>query len=411
MNPLKTLSSVSFFYPSKVLGGAEILFYRLANIMADDWGVDVYYIDYADGYVRKLLGTKNKINFLTFDLTNDATGLPCDTVLITPLSSIIDVSTYLKKDIFRVLFWSIHPMGLQSFLEMGFKKLRLEAYMPSLNDLGPELDRLIERKALVFMDDSNFSCQTGVFKMQTRNPQFLPILCEDACTKKIYKVSSGVVKLAWLGRLSIEKTYSLLNILENCNSYLSRYEGFVIEFHVIGKGECSDMIQKFSCHKNLILIKKTDLSGNELNNYLVENSDILFAMGTSALEGGSMNLATVLVDFSYRPLNSQEKFRWLYETSGYSLGSLAEVTFDKKYSFDDIITVLRNNTVGIHAAKCYDYYLNNHSPKIVAANIKICLQETQVTNHDLLTTKFRKYFWINNIRKKFHYLKTICKKF
>jgi len=43
-------ASITFFYPGKEVGGAEYLFLRLANYIADNTTLKIFYIDYKDGF-------------------------------------------------------------------------------------------------------------------------------------------------------------------------------------------------------------------------------------------------------------------------------------------------------------------------------------------------------------------------
>jgi hypothetical protein len=45
-------------------------------------------------------------------------------------------------------------------------------------------------------------------------------------------------------------------------------------------------------------------------------------MGTSAIEGAKLGIPTILLDIAYGPLRRDYVFRWLFESSGYSLGFL-----------------------------------------------------------------------------------------
>ena len=81
--------------------------------------------------------------------------------------------------------------------------------------------------------------------------------------------------------------------------------------------------------KNLISLKskvsyeihfENEIKANQLDNYLINNCSILFAMGTAALEGAKLGIPTVLLDISYKKISKEYNYRWLYERDGMTLG-------------------------------------------------------------------------------------------
>ena len=68
---------------------------------------------------------------------------------------------------------------------------------------------------------------------------------------------------------------------------------------------------------------------------------LCFAMGTSALEAANAGRPTILVDSFNEPFEEDYKYRFLYETKGYTLGYA-----DKRqaptgtYYFSDLIEIL-----------------------------------------------------------------------
>ena len=65
---------------------------------------------------------------------------------------------------------------------------------------------------------------------------------------------------------------------------------------------------------------ENEIEANQLDNYLINNCSILFAMGTAALEGAKLGIPTVLLDISYKKISKEYNYRWLYERDGMTLG-------------------------------------------------------------------------------------------
>lgn len=117
----------------------------------------------------------------------------------------------------------------------------------------------------------------------------------------------------WLGRVDQDfKVWSLIEILNNLNNM--RFDGC---FNIIGDGDGIDLINydNYSFDINI----HGNLPYKEMEKHLLSRSSLLFAMGTSALEGCKLGIPTLLVN----PLRKGEKdlvVRWTFESKGYSLG-------------------------------------------------------------------------------------------
>ena len=68
------------------------------------------------------------------------------------------------------------------------------------------------------------------------------------------------------------------------------------------------------------IIYCTDLAGEVLSNFLVDNIDLNISMGTAALESSVLGIPTILVDASHNIYPNSYKYRWLYECKYYDLG-------------------------------------------------------------------------------------------
>lgn len=173
-------------------------------------------------------------------------------------------------------------------------------------------------------------------------------------------VSYNDYNVAVLGRLCTDKIYSIINLLDNIEKLA--FEGKV-NVHIIGDGPDKSIINQNEYKKSNIIFVGT-LSSDELEIYLAKYVDILFAMGTSVLEGASISLPSVIIPHNMHPI-SCDSYVYLQDSKGYCLGWYDD-QFDElnlkpvslQSIFDD---VYKNRNKAILGQKAYLYFEKNHS--------------------------------------------------
>ena len=152
-------------------------------------------------------------------------------------------------------------------------------YKKDIHKISECLDLLSENNAVVYMDLSSFKNTNFYLNLNAKDPKYLqiPVLDSDH-TPVTNIISKDTINIAWLGRLANFKIHSLLNILENSNIYSDKFNK-KIKVHIIGTGPKEERIRNFNVSNNVELIFKGTLIDNELDQYLMNNVDILFADG------------------------------------------------------------------------------------------------------------------------------------
>lgn len=399
--------SICFFYPSKLIGGAEYLFMRLANKISVEENIDVYYVDYVDGFARtSLQNEKNAIKFIDFSFYTKI-NVPRNSVVITPLSSILDVINFINPRLtYNILFWSIHPFGLKNVLSYHVKGIDYGARF------GKSLDMFIKSNALMFMDGPNQKIQQELFGLTETPSHFLPIpiAIADGVEKKDFNIDVSNLRVTWLGRLSEEKIYALLNVIENAKQ-LASHRKSKITVNVIGDGKSKSLIDQ-STLSPVTINMLGSLLDKELKTFLTNETDILFAMGTSALEGAGTMVPTVLVDLSYEEIPLGNTFKWLFEAKNFSLAEHFSVDNRIGHSFSELIeTITSIEGSRSKAIKCFNYVKENHTIDIIKNLMiqdceKSALTSVEVRNTPFSAIKFANVYW-----KLKHILKHTWKKF
>ena len=111
---------IAFFYPSYQLGGAELLYCRVADYLTKLNGWSAFIIDYEGGFLAKY-ACKNNIEIIVYNDGEKVSAKDID-VLIAPPSFIYRVcrSVELKSEC-KIIFWSIHPHNIESLLPFFIK--------------------------------------------------------------------------------------------------------------------------------------------------------------------------------------------------------------------------------------------------------------------------------------------------
>jgi hypothetical protein len=110
-NKIVTILNITFYYPSRIVGGAEWLFVRMARALSDIQGYQISVVDFQDGFLKSKL-SKSKVHFIENNPKNRAKIVE-NAILIVPISHIRFANKDLDlPDATRVLLWSIHPHNI-----------------------------------------------------------------------------------------------------------------------------------------------------------------------------------------------------------------------------------------------------------------------------------------------------------
>ena len=211
-----------------------------------------------------------------------------------------------------------------------------------------------------------------------------------------------VINCVWLGRLDNEFKTPILNHvlfeLSKCAKLLNRK----IVFNIIGDGPGLENSKRLANQINDIEINfLLEKRGKELKEVLY-NSDIGFAMGTSALEMGALKLPVVLLDASYGKIPNGYTYKWIFQEKNYNIGHMIETyplsKFTNRYTMEQILNIFLKESDNL-SIKSYEYVKNNHSIDVLKEKIINAINSTtsnfsEMSNNNL----FKKPYW-NMIKK------------
>lgn len=369
--------SLCFFFPYHEDSGVPVLFYRLANtIAASNPDIQVSVIDFENGSMWRNLIDLPNINKIKFKV-NEPVSPPDGSVLI--FQSLLPY--YWPKELIikpdqRLLFWNLHPYNLiPSLLPLPLLrdltmsnydlfKIVAKFYPKLLRKLKQFVEILLSNHGLYFMDKSNLELTEKYLYLKIINRQFLPVPADFVNNEVNYRAKKQldeIVKFGWIGRLCDFKSYILIYAIQCLNNIACNFEGRKFQFHIVGSGPMESYIKRaVSKCDSVEIIYHGYLPHKQIDNFL-KDVDILFAMGTSALEGAKLGIPTILLDPILKKVKGDYVFRMLQDTDEYDLGHfISNKDFIRNNtSLNDLLVNIFQNYETV-SNDVLTYFLSNH---------------------------------------------------
>lgn len=360
------MRKIILYFPYRGIGGVSLLFLRLSSCLARLR--QVFLVDFHDGFMGKAV--PEGVELVNFETV---THYPHDSVLVLQSLSpwnIRDVSKF--DDNTRVLFWNLHPLNFYPYVFSLHSANRWKALIAKLllplsffrrRKLAKIIQYLSARRALVFMDGENYERTSAFFPRSIIRKRLLPIL--SLAGNQSCKVPGCELQCCWIGRIVDFKVHILLHLIERLDEATSI--AGPIHMTVVGDGECLEyLMAEAAIYKNIKLTFVANVPPDKLDDFICNHVDVLFAMGTSALEGASRSVPTILLDYSYHPIKGFYRFKYIFEAADYSLAELIqeECHMEAVSTISDLLMKIRANNSAIRKS-CYNYWLSNYSPEAV----------------------------------------------
>lgn len=324
-----------FCFPDRNVGGVPILFGRVARELASNGGHEVFVVDFADGAMANTFAG-NGVTLIEYH-EDRAVPVPPGSILIYQTTRPWALFPSLRiPDGVLLFFWNCHPFNLVPTLpgwrsavtgNVDVGRLVLATVLrPYRATMRRFTKFLLERKALVFMDQSNIDATEQYLRIKIANPVFLPVCAGSPPAALVPRSARNWaaegLRLAWIGRLADFKHHILERTLLDVDEVKSELE-VPIEFTIIGDGPYKEEVMRVAAGlRNVQVEFAGELPPSAIESFLTQNVDVLFAMGASALEGIRVGVPTVLLDVSYAPVPAGYVYSWLHERPGFTLGSL-----------------------------------------------------------------------------------------
>jgi len=379
---------IVFYFPYSSVGGVSVLFLRLARLLRNERKVIL--MDLEDGYMVRNI--PSGVEFIPYTKPEE---LPNDSIVIfqsVPPWRISFISQFpLTANIF---YWNLHPDNLRpDFIGIisRFKRVTMLNYLFSAirkRKLNKLLKLLLNKNAIRFMDQENYLATAFIYGLKVNNPKYLQILTDNNNEAKIKnRLKKGkTINLAWLGRIDDFKTPILMHIIKR----LCDIQTFDVNFSIIGTGGDIEKVRELSQQqKNIVFSFISEIPPDNMQKAF-ENIDILFAMGTSALDGAKNKVPTILVDYSYKKINGLYQFKMIYEKQNYNMGELINIShMEKMSSLENLIRSIVDDFEE-YSEKSFLYWKRNFSPEEVLPKFISAIEDSSMTINNIINNNIHK---------------------
>lgn len=402
------LNSLCFFFPYHEDSGVPVLFYRMANVIAQSKpDIEVYIIDYENGAMARNLLPLSNIHLLTF-LDGVVISPPEESILV--MQSILPYA--MKPELVirpntKLFFWTLHPYNFVPIL-FPFPVLRnlqfkhFQYYQLFVNSFSKKwisrishfIDSGIEKNAICFMDQTNFEVTRKYVLADFKEVSFIPVPVVDPNKKiDVSKDRSSCLHFCWVGRLCDFKSHILIYTIKKISELASELK-INIHYSVIGDGPFKSQIELLKVNNEYFRLEIIGaLSLVELDDFLLYKVDVLTAMGTSALEGAKFGIPTILLDMSLFPIKEGYCFRWLFDTKNFDLAH--EIIRDDLVIGNESLKLMIleiNRDFKFLSVKTFNYFKEKHELGSVVEKFLLNVGNTELAFEDIDTKILKKSF-------------------
>ena len=378
----------------------SLLFLRIAEELSARSEAETYLVDYADGFMAK--HRKEGLTHFIEYREDIEVHIPNDAVAVFQSMTPWSIFPALKlSPQTRVLFWNCHPFNLVPTLpglrrqmqnNATFGQIILATALRSYRDKMLRMVRLmLSCRALVFMDQGNVMTTESYLGLAIPEPVYLPIPAQTPVRFKTTPVRNFQfegLRVAWIGRVVDFKYHILKKALEELNRLQPELD-LCIEVTIVGSGDYVKKLHNDVLTMSRIVVHFIDnIAPHLLDDFLLDEVDILMAMGTSALEGVKLGTPTLLLDVAYGEVPSGYLFQWLHERNGFSLGDVLgrEHLAPGNNSLVDRLREALADYLGVSVLAA-EHFKKFHALPTVAEKLLTFARETTCTYGDLTSAQ------------------------
>lgn len=428
---------VVFCFPYREVGGVSSQFLRLAQHLTSE-GIDSALIDYADG----AMATQNRAEGSRVALFEFVDGIPMQ----LPAGAIVIMQAMTPWTVWRelhggddvrVLLWLCHPFNLIPTIPVWNRFIRSR-------NIGPLVLRFFFRniyaRSLLFFHAALAS--RGVISIDapcleqamlyfggaSGDVSLVPVPCptKSHCRPGIRDIAEGpgeamfpesdfrrpaevIESFIWVGRLADFKIPILKFTIARLDSIYNELDKEVT-IHIIGDGPMAQNLQAFCAVLKTLRVRfYGHVSQKSIKKTVNLSRCVALAMGTSALELGSLGLPTILLNFTYDRTVRHHDFVWLFEQEGYSVGrQICNKRCVHSDGMEALLVEASENYVEL-GRKTAEYVAFHHDLERVAEKLLVSIEKCEYRWHQFRVSLGDSLPWQYALREKVRALTTRIK--
>jgi hypothetical protein len=390
---------IVFCFPYRGAGGVNSMFMRLAlYLYSNNYAVAL--VDYTDGDMA--INKKQDIELIPY-YDDKEVFIPKDSIVVfqsmTPWSIYPSLKIHESTNIFFITtlaanFYTVLPGPLRNIMYEGeiVAKFFWNTILQSEYKKSKIFLELIEAKKSHAVLDSDIVCNLQKsMNIKLFQPRILPLFSLDV-EKNLFleqsKKEKNILTIGWVGRIADFKITMLNRTMRDTFDYANKIKK-EINFIVVGNGEYEEkLFDKTS--KYFKITRVAHIKPSELDNFMLQ-LDILFAMGTTALDGAKLGIPTVRLDYSYMTIPKDYKYKFFHEVKGYSMGERIESScFENgNHTFEELLTIYESENK-ILSINCFEFYKANHSINKSFELLLSYIKDSSLVYEDILKRKLNK---------------------
>lgn len=344
------------------MSGALLVAFRVACCLIKN-RVGVKVIDYKDGLLYKLLLDRDlEFEFVDLDEYGWSQRIKGTDVVLGFNNDIYTYPFFFSGNPY-IYIYDVYPPFWKRFLRpKGVPLIGTNRFIKKLSR-----EKFFKTALAVMENVSKHNIENRFASVVTEDLKVLPVLpvSIDVDENDYKKTSNEKIRITYIGRSEVWKITPLVKIIRDFKS-LGLDKEFIFNIVVSDVYEAKIIINDFGLEiEGLSVSFFENIDADDLDHIIRNNTDIGFAMGTSALELASRGIPTILVDFSSREIPAHYKYQWIFQVEGFTLGldlddPLNNNRLEKGISMAGVLNEFMCDSERL-SEECHMYVLRNHS--------------------------------------------------
>lgn len=389
---------VVFFFRKGIMAKGDFaLYYRIAEYMVKNTDYEIFCVNNSYAEIQK-----NYLNSGIHFCEINSDNLHC-----------FENATFILA--YNQLFFLLEEIGNLKNAKLLLLFLHPQIYKWMSLQVSPKFNHnsvfkmLKQHNAYGFMDKSNLLAVQKHSKIQFEE-RYFPVVLDKIENEweTLPIINRDEINIAWFGRLDGDKINSFTNFLDNLIGFDF---GKPITVHLIGDGNAKERINLKKYSPQMRFVFNSYMYGEDKDNYLRENADLVVAMGICALNAATLKLPTVLPIVSTSHIRSN-KFILFNDTKDYCLGTNEDDVSDlgcKTYTASDVIDLIysadNKQTIGeeCYNCACENFSLEAQAQKYIDLIANTTLTVKRCKRNASIAGQLRFFHLYRTIRKKSNY--------